>query len=482
MHRGHALLPLAGVAGYLTAGAGCTTLCQSVGPECETSFAGGVLAIVEPTPSQIPLDAWADAAGLYEGSEDDGTDFVASVSAGTILLGQPEPGRVVPLPPVTGPAPIPADPAAFEGLGIRFGTSVLALSTDEGFDLYVGAPEDRFSRGSVYVFRDAHTGARPIEEADLRVTVEGTAARFGTRMFPCGDVEGDGIADLAVSAPWFTDPTLTIVPPLAGAITLILSSELAIATPVEGIVRAGTVGRTWWGAEEGESAGDAVSCDGDVDGDGAIDVVVGAPYAGSVSAGTQARGRIYLLSTGESLPAGDLPLDEVAHTMIEGQTEEWFGSALAHIQLGDVPALVVGAAGYASGRGRVWLLQRGALSGEALTIRVGPELLSTTPELNEVHLGRFTEVADVDGDGVDDLLLGAPDYGTGTDRVDVGRVWGFLGANRGRWDDSGPTTDDADVEIAGAEPFQRVGQYLMTADLDGDGDDEVVLPTRAALP
>jgi len=142
----------------------------------------------------------------------------------------------------------------------------------------------------------------------------------------------------------------------------------------------------------------------------------------------------------------------------------------------------VGAAGYAGGRGRVWLLQQGVLSGAALTIRVGPELLSTTPDLNEVHLGRFAHVADVDGDGADDLLLGAPDYGIGTDQVDLGRVWVFLGANRGRWDESGPTTDDADVEIAGTEPFERVGQDMTGADLDSDGDDEILLPTRAALP
>jgi hypothetical protein len=463
------------------AGAGCTTLCQSVGPECESSFAGGALAIVEPEASPIPLDAWADAASLYEGDEDDGTSFVASVAQGAVLLGEPDAGRVVALPPAAGRSTIPEGPA-FDRPGIQFGAAVLAVDTAAGFDLYVGAPEDRFSRGSVYVFRGAHDGGRPIEEADLRITVEAPAAKFGSRLFPCADLEGDGIADLAVSAPWYADPAIPSVPPLSGGITLLLSSMLATAEAPEGIVFAGSVGRTWWGVEEGESAGDAVSCDTDLDGDGSVDLVVGAPYAGSIGSGTEASGRLYVLSTGALLPPGDLALDEVAHTIIDGQTEEWFGSTLATMQLDDVPALVVGAPGYGGGRGRVWLLQRGELSGAALTVTVGPALLSTTPDLNEVHLGRFAAVGDVDGDNADDLLLGAPDYGIGPDRVDLGKVWTFLGANRGRWDDSGPTTDDADGEIAGTEPFQRVGQDMVVADVDGDGDHEVLLPTRAALP
>jgi hypothetical protein len=99
-----------------------------------------------------------------------------------------------------------------------------------------------------------------------------------------------------------------------------------------------------------------------------------------------------------------------------------------------------------------------------------------------VHLGRSTGVADVDGDGLDDLIVGAPDYGTGTDLVDMGRMWVFLGASRGGWGAAGPTTDLADLEIAGTDPFQRVGQDVTLTDLDADGDDEILLPTRTELP
>jgi hypothetical protein len=467
---------------FAAASGGCTTECH--GPECEASYAGGKLSILGGRASAEPLDAWDDAEGLYEGNEDDGTDFVVSFAEDTVLLGQPDAGRVIPLVPIDGAAPIPTDPPAFFSPGMRFGASVLAQPTAEGFDLWVGAPEDRFAKGTVYLFRSAHTGVRPADDADLALVSESPAGRYGTRLFACADLDGDTLRDVAVSAPWY-NPLDAPIPALAGGVFLVLTGSLpAPAEGAEGIptVLASAGGRTWWGSGEGEAAGDSVLCDEDVDGDGSVDLVIGAPFAGAASetgaGGTQ--GRVYVLDTGDLLPEGDLPLDEVARVVLDGDGEEWFGTSLATLVLDGTPVLVVGAAGFDGGQGRVWLLPGGQPTPDAVTITFPPVPGVDREDRETVHLGRYVGAADTDGDGVSDLVVGAPDLSTSATFTDVGRLWVFLASGSDAWA-PGMTTDDADLAIEGTEPFERVGQDVGLADIDGDGDTDLLLPTRASL-
>jgi len=77
-------------------------------------------------------------------------------------------------------------------------------------------------------------------------------------------------------------------------------------------------------------------------------------------------------------------------------------------------------------------------------------------------------VGDFNGDGVDDLVVGAPNYdNSGTDR---GAAFIFLGPFSDDLD-----TGDANGSYIGVEEYDRAGFALASGDLNGDGFDDIVV-------
>ena len=93
--------------------------------------------------------------------------------------------------------------------------------------------------------------------------------------------------------------------------------------------------------------------------------------------------------------------------------------------------------------------------------------------------GRCAAACDVNGDGIDDLLIGAPqDQPTPNERNNAGRVAVFYG-RRGSW--AGPlSVDDADVTIWGKRTTDDLGWAVACGDIDGDGIGDLVLSARYA--
>jgi hypothetical protein len=388
------------------------------------------------------------------------------------VVGQPDASRVVRLRDRDGVRGVEPD-AVWSVAGTTFGTSVLvapAVDGGGGFDLWVGAPGQDYGRGAVYLFRDADadSGTTTVAVADVALTSPSPNDRLGTGLFPCADLTGDRLPEIVVTAPWFESPG---VPTLSGAVFLLLSEELAGVRDTD--VRPSDVGRAWWGAEPGEGAGAAVVCDRDFDGDGRADVVIGAPWSDG------SRGKVYVHFSGET-PAPSGALDGAGWVPILGpETGEWFGSALGTLTVAGEPVLAVGAAGYDDGRGRVHLLAGADLDGADL---VASAIFQTVGRETADHFGRWLYTGDVDGDQRDDLLVGAPDWhGAGRNAFDTGQLWIWLGANAEAWN-LRTTADDADVTVVGADPFQRIGRAVAVVDVDLDGDDDLLVPTRAPDP
>lgn len=140
---------------------------------------------------------------------------------------------------------------------------------------------------------------------------------FGEIVAALADLDGDGVREIAVSAPRTNDPTR--------------------ALPGELFVYSGKTGkelRHWTGTQPGELYGRMVVSAGDLDGDGADDVAIGAPW---YRAGDRSRaGRVELRSgrTGKIL-----------HEIVGDEADGWLGWHVRRApdpEGGKRPALLIG--------------------------------------------------------------------------------------------------------------------------------------------
>jgi hypothetical protein len=193
----------------------------------------------------------------------------------------------------------------------------------------------------------------------------------------------------------------------------------------------------------------------DVDGDGHADLVLGA------EADADQAGRVTVVHG--PFPAGEL--DDVAPlaSWSGDAPGDWLGQEVASGDLdGDgADELVVAAAGWPGGE------RRGVVVGlSAGTPTLGDARFRLEADDGVQLLGVALVVADLDGDGAQDLAVGAP----GLRASDPGRVLVFHGPLSGRL-----VASDADRSFAGVGPGDRAGARLAVADLDGDGSPDLLI-------
>jgi hypothetical protein len=152
-----------------------------------------------------------------------------------------------------------------------FGTSIASLGdvNEDGIDdIAVGAAPSGTAPGYVRILSGA-------DGATLRtITTTDTGTGFGSQVAWVGDLSEDGIGDLAISEPG-ADGNGTD----AGRVTIYSGADGSVVHPVHG--------------PTGSAFGTAVAFAGDVDGDGLTEIAVGAPTNANPGA---AAGTAYVLS------------------------------------------------------------------------------------------------------------------------------------------------------------------------------------------
>ena len=115
-----------------------------------------------------------------------------------------------------------------------------------------------------------------------------------------------------------------------------------------------------------------------------------------------------------------------------------------------------------------------SLSGVLDFASASPDVTVTAADAED-DLGAAVASADVNGDGIDDLLIGAPRAdGLDNSRRGAGEAYVFFGSPslRGSFDIA---LAQQDVTILGADAADRLGTSLASGDLNSDGVDDIIL-------
>lgn len=296
-----------------------------------------------------------------------------------------------------------------------------------------------------------------LEEATAELTNAGEGYQMG-HVRPAGDVDGDGFDDLLVqrtqgsgfpyqySEPWILPGPLEGRPPLVE-----LGWRLV---PEPGRLNTGV----------------STASAGDVDGDGWTDVLVGSPFGEAEGD----KGLVYLLQgpiDGErsladaaawiELPAACGSFD----CALVASAGDVNGDGLGDVLIGDARALTEGRTG------RVWLLH-GPVSGDVSLSEVDDRITGVS---DSDGVGRaFTGPGDVNGDGLDDLLLGG--LASDEEGYPTATAWLALGPVSG-------TRAVSEVEVAfdtgiyGGWPGANVHA---PGDVDGDGLADLLISAGGA--
>ena len=304
----------------------------------------------------------------------------------------------------------------------------------------------------------------------------GSSDRSGQAVSDAGDINGDGIDDLIIGAPG-ANASYVVFGSNSG-----LGADLALSTlnGSNGFVIS---------SEDNEELGKAVSSAGDVNGDGIDDLIVGAPSA-SISGTFSYEGRSYVVfgsRTGFNSTLSVSTLNGSNGFAINGvDTFDYTGTSVSHA--GDINGdglddLIVGANGangnYAGGAYVIFGSSSGFDPSLDLASLDGSNGFALQGIDDYDQAGRAVSSAgDINGDGIDDLLVSAPNadisgaYGNeGESYVVFGSSNGF-GANLSLASLNGANG----FVLTGINASDRAGQSVSGAgDINGDGFDDLII-------
>ncbi|HZN61101.1 MAG TPA: integrin alpha [Planctomycetota bacterium] len=294
------------------------------------------------------------------------------------------------------------------------------FNADGRADVAVGAPLDDAggagaNRGRVYVYPG------PLSAAPIILNGAEDDARFGFSVGPAGDFNGDGLSDLVVGAPLDdADGDTVDSGDNRGRVFVFLGGTSFPA----GII-------TLNGTEPGGQFGFSVARAGDVDGNGAEDLIVGAPFE---DAGGTDRGRAHLFLGGET--PSTTPFISFSGTEDQGR----FGFAVSSAGLLNTDGFfdwMIGAPGDDSDgdttsdsgldRGRVFIYR-----GSSFPDSTVDTVINGAEDFGELGTS-VSDLVDINGDGTDDIVAGAPfEDGDGNTATNVapfrGRAYLFFGS------------------------------------------------------
>jgi hypothetical protein len=395
----------------------------------------------------------SDDTGSFEGGIDAGDHFAFSVDGLGDLDGDGTPDLIVGLPGtdglvgldegsvwilflgpdgrVDGEKQFSPGTGPLAGAGNELGRDVAALGDLDGdghTEVAVGAPfhdqDAAADRGIVWtLFLDDDGDVEAVQrfdgfESDFDGELD-AGDLFGEATAALGDLDGDGVADLAVGAPGDDDDGFN-----RGAIWILFLDEGGLVKSQQKI-----------SAESGDFAGDLSNSDsfgssiatlGDLDGDGVTDLAVGAPDDDDGEG--EDLGAVWILfMNDDGTVKGEYKISKAGEHLLAsldgGDSFGWDVAALGDLDDDDVPDLGVGTPGDDDGsganRGAMYVLFLNTDGSVKSEVKISDAVGNFDGNLDQGDSfgSSLAALGDLDGDGTTEIACGAPfnDDGAGAD-------------------------------------------------------------------
>ncbi len=304
---------------------------------------------------------------------------------------------------------------------------------------------------------------------------------FGLELEGIGDLNGDGIPDVAVNA-YLDDDGYSD----AGAVwILFLNLDGSVISHQKIANNTGGFGNELGAVDV---FGNAIENIGDLNGDGVTDIAVGAMYDDDGGPGNQGRGAIYILFMNTDGTVDSYQKISATQGSFGGTLNAYaaFGTSIAN--LGDIDNdgiidLAVGSWSDNDGgtkRGAIWILfmdNDGTVKSEQ-KISDGTGGFPADSLNNNDYFGYGVEsLGDLDGDGVVDIIASAILDDDGN--TNAGALWVLFLTDSGyvkSYQKISSTQGDFGTTLDANDIFGFDNQYM--GDIDGDGDINVLVSAR----